>query len=170
MKLFPSVDEVPLPNDTLLQEFVDSGEYTDCFVATVAGNVTFAEYVEAFYTTRLFKLERFILQRAISKPSTDQQANQIALGEINSFAAWNEHSRSNNQLIMMDFRQKTCSWFMLLPGEAENSLYFGSAVIRDQETASGREMAWTFRWLLGFHRLYSRALLHAAAKRLRVVS
>lgn len=166
MKLFSTVNEAPLPDGALLQEFVDRGEYTDCFVVSVGADVTFPEYVEAFYTTRLFKAERLILNWLISRPSTDEEARQVARNEIHAFAAWNEHSRSDNQLVMMDIRQQTCSWFMLMPQENGNRLYFGSAVMRGQETSSGRKMKWTYRCLLGFHRLYSRALLQAAARRL----
>ena len=166
MKLFPSVNEAPLPDNALLQEFVDRGEYTDCFVVQVGNDVTFAEYVEAFYTTRLFKAERLILKWLVARPSTDAEAKQVSRNEIHAFAAWKEHSRSDNQLVMMDFRQQTCSWFMLVPQPNENRLYFGSAVMRKRETPSGKKLKWTYRWLLGFHRIYSRALLHAAARQL----
>jgi hypothetical protein len=81
MILFRSVDNAPLPDGALLQEFVVLGEYTDSFVVRVGSDVTFPTYVESFYT-------------------------------------------------------------------------------------SGRKMKWTYRCLLGFHRLYSRALLLAAARQL----
>jgi hypothetical protein len=166
MKLFRSVSKAPLPEGALLQEFVDLGEYTDCFVVLVGQDVAFPEYVESFYTTSLFKAERLVLKFLISRPSTDEEARQISRNELHTFAAWKEHSRSDNQLVMMDFRQQTCSWFMLAPQMDGTLLYFGSAVMRKQETSSGRKMKWTYRCLLGFHRLYSRALLHAAAHRL----
>lgn len=164
MKLFPSVDEAPLPDGALLQAFADRGEYTDCFVAQVAAEVTFAACVETFYMTWLFKAERLVLKWLLARPSTDDEARRLARNEIHAFAAWNEHSRSDNQLVMMDFRQQTCSWFMLAPHAGGNLLYFGSAVMRNHETASGKRMKWSYRWLLGFHRLYSRALLAAAAR------
>ena len=167
MKLFRSVNNAPLPDGALLQEFVDLGEYTDCFVVHVRGEVTFPKYVESFYTTSLFKAERLLLKWLISRPSTDEEARQVSRNEIHAFAAWKEHSRSVNQLVMMDFRQQTCSWFMLVPQESGNRLYFGSAVMRNKETSSGRKMKWTYRCLLGFHRLYSQALLRSAARQLR---
>ena len=166
MTFFRSVDQGPLPDGALLQEFVDRGEYTDCFVTDVRNDVTFPEYVESFYTTPLFKAERLILKWLVSRPSTDDEARQLSRNEIHEFAAWEEHSRRDNQLVMMDFRQQTCSWFMLVPQENGSRLYFGSAVMRNRETSSGRKMPWLHRCLLGFHRLYSRALLKAAARRL----
>lgn len=166
MKLFPSVYEVPLPEGALLKEFVDRGEYTDCFVANVTADVTFPEYVESFYTTRLFKVERHILKWLISRSSTDEEARKISRNEIDEFAAWTVHRRSNNQLVMMDLRQQTCSWFMLVPQESGSLLYFGSAVMRNGETPRGKALTWPYRCLLGFHRLYSRALLQAAVSRI----
>ncbi len=166
MRLFSHVDEAPLPEGGLLEEFVDRGEYTDCFVAKVSADVTFSEYVESFYTTRLFKLERHILKWLVSRPSTDEEAGQLARNEISHFAAWDEYRRCDNQLVMMDLRQQTCSWFMLAPQDSGSLLFFGSAVMRTRETTQGRTMKWTYRCLLGFHRLYSRALLQAAAKRI----
>ncbi len=166
MKFSGPVTKAQLPDGALLQEFVDRGEYTDCFAIMVGNNVTFPEYVESFYTTSLFKAERLVLKWLISRPSTDEEARQVSRNETHAFAAWKEHGRSDNQLVMMDFRQQTCSWFMLVPQEKGNRLYFGSAVMRNQQTSRGRKMKWTYRSLLGLHRLYSRALLHVAARRL----
>lgn len=52
--------------------------YTDCYFVDVPRAVSQAEFVETFYTTRLFKLERFILSTLVLKPSTDLQARQKA--------------------------------------------------------------------------------------------
>lgn len=165
MSVFSSVSEAPLPDGALLREFSDRGEYTDCFVARADRDVTFPAFVEAFYTTRLFKLERYILDWLIARPSSDEEARQLSLNEIHAFAAWNEYSRRDDQLVMIDFRQRTCSWFMLVPAASGSQLYFGSAVMRDRGHASGKRIRWTYRAMLGLHRLYSRALLHAAARR-----
>ena len=102
----------------------------------------------------------------VSRPSTDDGARLLSRNEIHEFAAWKEQSRGDNQLVMMDFRQQTCSWFMLVPQENGSLLYFGTAVMRNRESSSGMEMPWIHRCLLGFHRLYSSALLQATARRL----
>ena len=162
----PEITESPLPENALLRRFVDSGDYTDCFMVHIGIDVTFPEYIEAFYTTAVFKTERFILKWLVSRPSTDEEARALANDELREFAAWRKLDRSENQLLMMDFRGQTCSWFMLAPDEHGTALYFGSAVIRNRKTASGMRMGWTYRALLGFHRLYSRILLRAACKQL----
>ena len=75
-----------LPTHALLTKYANSGAYTDCFATEVARTVTHAQFVEAFYTGGLFKVERLLLRVFISRPSTDLQARQLAAGELNEFA------------------------------------------------------------------------------------
>lgn len=125
-----------------------------------------------FYTTSLFKLERQILKWVISRPSTDAQATQLAAGEIDTFAAWHVEARADNQILMCDFRNRTRLWLMVAPlfadGDARTILYFGSAVIpvRRERNVKAR-MGWPFSALIGFHTIYSQALLYFAKKRLQ---
>ena len=147
----------PLPEPALLATFARSGAYADCFVTAVPLEITHVQYVEAFYTSWLFRLERLILRWFMSKPSTDAEARALAQGERESFAAWNLESRIGNQLVMLDFMSYTCSWLMIESCPARTVLYFGSGVMR-------RTLG--FRLLLPFHRLYARALLAAASARL----
>ena len=153
-----------LPARALLQPYARDGHYTDCWVAEVARGVTHAEYVTAFYTTWVFKLERFILRWAIARPSSDAQAAQLAAGALERFSAWRVEARADNQLLMRDeFTRRTGSWLMTeaLPGGGTR-LYFGSVVVRERDGGMGRR----FNLLLGFHTLYSRILLGAARRRL----
>ncbi|MGH8443810.1 MAG: hypothetical protein ACREVL_01030 [Solimonas sp.] len=164
----PSVQAHPLPAAALLQRYRERGAYTDCYAVDVPGTVTQAQYVQAFYTTPLFKLERVILRWAIDKPSTDAQAAQLAAGTRERFAAWSVEARSAEQLLMRDFRSRTCSWLMAAPIENGTRLYFGSAVVPEHNRKTGRpQMGFIFRALLGFHQLYSVALLRAAVRRLQ---
>jgi len=141
--------------------------YTDCYVTELPGQVTFPEYIFAFYTTWLFKLERLILKFTVAKPSTDQGARQLADGSIQSFAAWDVEGRSERELLMCDFMARTRSWLMVEAAGAGTRFYFGSAVVpvQDPETGKG-SMGWLFLLLLGFHQAYSVLLLYFA--RLRV--
>ena len=66
----------PLPEHALLARYVGSGSYTDCYATDLPGSFSHAEFVAAFYTTWLFKLERAILQWLAAKPSTDRQAEE----------------------------------------------------------------------------------------------
>jgi hypothetical protein len=135
-------------------------------------SVSHAQYVEAFYTTAVFKLERLLLAWFVSKPSSDAQARQLAAGELDTFAAWVVEGRSVDQLLMSDFSGRTRSWLMVaaIPGDAPATtrLYFGSAVVPIRDKTSGQpRMGAAFRAMLGFHKLYSRVLLRAACSRLK---
>lgn len=159
-----------LPELAFLNKYVQSGAYTDCYAADVARRVTHAEYVEAFYTGALFKIERHLLAWFASRPSTDGQARDLASGMSDTFAAWRVEERSADQLLMCDLSGRTRSWLMVAPvadSSASTRLYFGSAVVPAFDRASGRPgMGMVFKALLGFHKLYSRALLHSARSRL----
>jgi hypothetical protein len=161
-----------LPVGALLGTYRDAGAYTDCYAAELSRSVSQAEYVEAFYTTWVFKLERWVLAMCVAKPSTDLQAQALASGQADAFAAWSVEGRTGNQLLMCDFQRRTRSWLMSVPASGDAAtgtrLYFGSAVVPVIQPQSGRSaMGPVFRALLGFHKIYSRILLAAAMSRLR---
>lgn len=153
-----------LPAGALLARYRDDGgSYTDCYAARVIRPVVHTAFVEAFYTSWLFKLERRVLAWS-SLPSTDAQAAELAAGRREAFAAWRVESRSADQLLMCDLSGRTRSWLMT---GADGTLYFGSAVVPAPDRPAGAPaLAFPYRQLLGFHRLYSRALLRAAAARI----
>ncbi len=160
-----------LPADALLQRHAGAGAYADCYAVDVAGRVSHAAFVEAFYTTWVFKLERLILRLFASRPSTDDEARQLAAGTRDSFAAWSVEGRTADQLLLGDFTGRTKSWLMVAAAEGTASpktrLYFGSAVVPVRSRRTGQAgLGWMFRALLGFHKLYSRILLGAARARL----
>ena len=164
----PTLEPCPLPADALLSRYAREGAYTDCYATTVPRVVTQADYVEAFYTGRLFKLERWLLARFLSRPSTDAQARELARGERTQFAAWHVEDRRADQLLLCDLAGRTRSWLMSAPLAAGGTrLYFGSVVVPVVDRTTGRpELGAGFRLLLGFHKGYSRALLAAAWRRL----
>jgi hypothetical protein len=158
-----------LADGALLSRYVGRG-YTDCYFVDVPYAVTHARYVEAFYTTWLFGLERWLLARLVAKPSSDDDVRALAAGRAESFAAWRVEDRAADQLLLSDFRGQTRSWLMTdaTPDETGTRLYFGSAVVANVDARTGRtSMGLAYRALLGFHKLYSRALLGAAVARLR---
>ena len=163
-----------LPETALLRAY-ESHAYADCFTVDIAGSVSLEQFVMAFYTTRLFKVERSILKWAVSKPSTDEEARQLAAGTIVEFAAWHVEKRAPNQLLLSDMNKRTRSWLMIDSVTSNDGpatrLYFGSAVVPVRNRKSGNaEMGFIFRALLGFHKLYSVALLRAAVSRLHAMA
>lgn len=160
-----SVRRTEVPEQSLLGSYGRSGAYVDCYSTDVPASVSLAHFVEVFYTTPLFKVERLLLGLFIARPSTDAEAKQLARAQRTSFAAWHVESRAPNELLVRAGR--TRSWFMVaqtVPSGAGTRLTFGSAVVPRQRAGGG--MGAGFGALLGFHRLYSRALLMSAAHRL----
>lgn len=164
-----SIEACGLPPSALLRKYVDEGAYTDCYVTQIEISTPLAGYVEAFYTTAAFKLERLILKWAVAKPSSDSDVTRLAHAQADSFAAWSVEDRRADQLLLCDFRHRTRSWLMVAPvdsGGAGTRLYFGSAVVPLRTKSGAATLGFTFRALLGFHKLYSRTLLAAARSRL----
>ncbi|PHS64571.1 MAG: hypothetical protein COB09_09450 [Thalassobium sp.] len=161
-----------VPEHSFLASCKDSGAFTDCYTFTVPGNLGLAEFIEAFYTTRLFKTERWLLAKILACPSSDNQVRDLAYSAANDFSAWRVEQRSDRE-ILLAFGQ-TRSWLYVEPlsetlknGETPATrLYFGSAVFPAR--TSGK-FSFLFHALGGFHHIYSRCLLAAAAKRIQVI-
>lgn len=166
----PRIAPHPLPPEALLQRYVAQGAYTDCYATELPMAVPPANYVEAFYTTSLFKLERVLLAWLARRPSHDAEARDLAAGSAQRFAAWRVEARDAGQLLMADDSGRTRSWLMCAPidgAPTRTRLYFGSAVLPRTDPATGeRRMGAAFAALLGFHKLYSRLLLRSASARL----
>lgn len=167
----PTVSPCPLPEEALLTRYRRAGVYLDCYASHVEADVALPRFVSAFYSTPLFKLERLILRGVLRLPSTDADAVALGLGTRDSFAAWSVEQRRDDQLLLRDLSGRTRSWLMTRPlnieGKPATQLLFGSAVVPRFNVRHGREgLGWWFRALLGFHRVYSRALLRAACTRL----
>ena len=166
-----SVKSCHIPNCSLLNSYLRDGNYTDRYITEIHRSVSHAQFVTTFYTTWIFKLERLILKMAVSKPSTDCQAEQLANGSIETFAAWHVEARSENQLLMCDFNHRTRSWLMVDHATDNDAtltrLYFGSAIVAVEDPGTGEfTLGAGYQALLGFHKLYSKVLLHAARSRL----
>ena len=70
---------------------------------------------------------------------------------------------------MCDFLGRTRSWLMVeaVDGGKATRLYFGSVVVPKPNGAARKSsLGASYTLMLGFHKLYSRALLRAARSRL----
>src|SRR3546814_949340 len=72
----PKIHATRLPNGALLEQYSASGAYTDCYSATLVGHISLADFMGVFYTTPIFKLERWILAKVLQLPSTDQRSEE----------------------------------------------------------------------------------------------
>ena len=165
-----SITKCSLPSTALLRRYVRSDTYTDCYETDVPGAISLAEYIAAFYTSPLFKLERKILEWAVARPSTDADVRNLAEGTTDTFAAWYVEDRRQEQILMCDFRDRTRSWLMVCQLSQNDNirtrLNFGSAVVPVSKPGSGKmSLGFGYRFMLGFHKIYSRALLYSAKVR-----
>ncbi len=162
--MFSSIQTACLPRAALLDPYAQiDGGFTDCYVTDVPGTVTLAAYVTAFYTTALFRTERWVLAVAVRKPSTDAEAVALGQGTRDRFSAWHVEGRNDAQLLMCPVGARTRSWFMVEAIGPTTRLFFGSAVV---PVAEGKGLGRGFDMLLGVHSVYSRALLASAVRRL----
>ena len=166
-----AIEKCPVPANTMLNIYSISGAYVDCYTTEVPGQVPFSEFIFAFYTTLLFKLERSILKLTVSRPSTDIQARQLADDDIEKFAAWHVENRSENEILLCDLIGRTRSWLMVIPANTHSApqtrLYFGSAIVPVRNSKTGTpSLGFGFQALLGFHRIYSVLLLYSAKRRI----
>ena len=159
--------DTPLPSDSLLARLAqERGAFADAYALRLPRAVTLAEFVEAFYTTRLFKFERALIA-LFGRPSSDAMARALARGEGERLAVWTIEARRPDELLMHEDSGATRSWFKAEAGAGGTTLWFGSAVVPRRRGPGGQpRFSWVFHALLGFHRGYSRALLAAAARRL----
>jgi hypothetical protein len=161
-----AVRRIALPPDALLQSRRAAGAFTDCYVLRIDRGVTLGDCIAAFFTTPVFRLERWIIARVLGKGSTDAEARALGDGRSDRFLVWVTEARRDDQILLGVGR--TATWLMVeletaaTPASAATLLYLGSAIERRPADRGG----WKHRALLRFHDLYSRVLLQATARRL----
>jgi hypothetical protein len=162
-----TVVDTPVPPDSLLGRLAAGrGAFADAYTLHLPGRVALADFVEAFYTTRLFRLERGLIA-LFGRPSSDAMARAVARGDGERLAVWTVEARTADELLMHEDSGATRSWFRVEAGPGGTTLWFGSAVVPRRRGPSGEpRFGWGFHALLGLHRVYSRALLRAAARQL----
>jgi hypothetical protein len=169
----PSVAITELPPKAFLQKYKQSHSFTDCYMIQVSVHISQATFVEAFYTSALFKIERTLLHYLAKRPASNQDAAKLASGGATHFSAWRVEAQDQHQLLLADFTGRTRSWLMAeavldANGSPHTKLYFGSAVIQQHQAGpNAPKMGFAFNALLGFHKLYSRLLLRAAVGRIK---
>lgn len=164
----PVVTEAPVPPASLLGRLAaERAAFADAYTLDLLRPVPLAAFVEAFYTTRLFKLERWLIART-GRPCTDAEVRAVARGEDRRLAAWTVEARAPGELLMHEDSGATRSWFQVeaISGGVTR-LWFGSAVLPRRRGPGGEpRFSPVVHALMGFHRAYSRALLKAAASKL----
>jgi len=164
-----------IPSDTLIaacapDDPLERAEtHLDCYTADVESTVDLGGFIEAFYTSLPFRIERRILSFAAHLPSTDAEVRALAAGEVDQFAAWTVESRKPDEILLRDMEDKTKSWLRVEPasGGAGTRLYFGSVVTASIHPRTGKpHLGRAFRAFMPVHGMYSRILLGSARARL----
>lgn len=164
------VRKTALPDNTFLAQYkLNKHAHTDCYSVVLNQQVLLEDYVRAFYTGRLFRMERWLISIIVKHKSSDQQLEDMLAANSDTFSAWTVEDRSEHQLIMSDYQKRTRSWFMAVPENGATHLYFGSAVVKTDylEQKTERVAPLIFKILMPFHYLYSRLLLGGAVRTLR---
>lgn len=158
-----------LPPRAFLARFeTQPNVHTDCFQTSLARDVSLEEYVNAFFNTWLFRIERLILKLTIGKPSTDADIARLANGSADHMAAWRVLERGDNQLLLEVPDTAVRTWLMRQVDGDQTHLYFGSALLALRKDKEGNPtIGPVFRGLMGFHKFYARALLFCAKRALR---
>lgn len=158
------------PVGSLLAEQAQlSGYYTDCFSIHLEQSVTLPEFMNAFYTTPLFRLERLLLSLTVKGRMTDANVTALSRGESDRLAIWQVEARKECEILLSAGRTK--SWLMVASqegGGGDTQLFFGSVVVPEPPKREGDapRLGPVFDSLLSAHRIYSRLLLSSAAQRL----
>lgn len=154
-----------VPRDALLRTYASrDGVYTDCYEVIHPLEADLADFIDAFYKTWLFRLERAVLTLSLRRRITDAEVASLARGDAERFAAWQVEARSAGQILLADLSGHTRSYLAVSPKNGGvTRLLFGSAVV---PRIDGRLPIWV-RALMPLHRFYSKALLRLAERRLR---
>ncbi len=157
-----AVATAELPSGALLERYRTEGGHVDCYVADVPRSVDLGQLITAFYTSRAFRPERWLIGVLLRKRADDGDVARLAAGATAHFSAWTVEARREDEILLCDFQSRTRSWLRVLPIEGGTRLHFGSAVVPQKRGADRL----VFSALLGFHRWYSRVLLGGTVKNL----
>ncbi|MEO9819205.1 MAG: hypothetical protein ABJ370_05130 [Paracoccaceae bacterium] len=160
-------EECPVPENRLISPFrAAEAHHTDAFCLEFAGQVDLADFINAFYTSWLFKLERLVLRVFAKAPTSDAQAQALASGDLDTFAVWRVEGREPTEILLGERSGRTKSWLAIEPAGEVTRLWFGSIVVPVHRKGK-LTLGPVFDSLLGAHKVYSRSLLMAAAAQLR---
>ena len=163
-----NITATALPEPAFLNVYeADPHTHTDCFQTSIAKNVPLEDFINAFFNSWLFRIERLILKLTVKKPSTDDDIAKLANGTSDSMAAWRTEQRDVDQILLQVPDTPIRTWLMRQSDGDQTRLYFGSTILPARTDKDGKPaMGHMFIVLMGFHKLYARALLYLAKRAL----
>ena len=163
------ITQSTLPPTSALAAYAGQpGVHTDCFKVLVSQNTELSTFIEAFFSTLPFRLERLLLRIAGVQNTSHADLIALASGQASRFAAWEVEHRDTHQVLLSAGQGVIRTWLMAAPaGHGATRLHFGSGVLPTRTDAQGTpRLGRITSALMGFHTLYSRILLWSAARRI----
>ncbi|MEM9969681.1 MAG: hypothetical protein AAF762_01095 [Pseudomonadota bacterium] len=151
------VERREVPAASLISPYVDGSNFVDAYFVARPG-VALPNYVDRFFTTPIFRLERSILRLTGGVPSEDQQVAALASGTGEVMASWRVEARSDDELLLVVPGTPIRTWLAV----DDRGIWFGSVIVAGPDG----NIPFMIRALIPFHALYSRVLLWAAARRM----
>ncbi len=144
------------------------GCLTDAFRCKVDFSVNLEHFIQAFFDSSVFRLERLLIQILTRKQADLTQVKKLASGTDKTFAVWQVAQRSNFEILMKVGTGPIRSWLAAYPDQdGGTSLYFGSAVLPTKGDKNGnQQVGFLFQATVWFHEFYSRLLLKSAVRTL----
>lgn len=116
-----------LPKSACLNDYEHhAGVYTDCFQTELPKGGTLESYINAFFNTWLFRIERMILSTAAKKPVSDEDIARLAQGTSNTMSAWQVERRDADQ-ILLEVPQPPIRTWLMRSGEGEKTSSISAA-------------------------------------------
>lgn len=148
------------PATSFLVQQAGPGDHLDCFQVTLERPVDLPAFLFAFYTSPLFRMERFVLSAKLRRWIGVAEAQALA-GGAKDYAIWQVLDRDPGQILLGDTLWGTRSWLSVVPDGDGTVLRFGSRV-----PAKNGVLHPLARASLPLHVIYARGLLRSAARRL----
>ena len=123
-----------VPENSLLAEYGGPGDYRDCFVREVAGEVSLAGFIERFYSSMAFRPERVVLG-LIGRGSSADDIRALARGEGDRLAVWEVVGRRADQILLLSKDTNTASWLAVEPSALKQRS--GSAEYNPSSSGAG---------------------------------
>ncbi|MTI09151.1 hypothetical protein [Curvivirga aplysinae] len=164
------VKETAIPLNSFMNFYHESpGHHADAFVGQIDGIVTLEDYILAFFDSPIFRIERSILSLFLLRRIKQSEIKELASGRSQQFALWKTKKRNEEELLLEVGDSQIRTWFHTEQEQSNKTkLYFGSAIVPDTTSKNAKEgIGFTFRFFMGFHKLYSRILLQSALKKLK---
>ncbi len=164
--MFTAKPIAPPPDAALTAYQAREGCHTDCFFIDVPGTLTLQTYIELFFDTWLFRLERRILALTGFGPAGLPEIQALASGQTETFAAWTVEIRTPTQILMNVAKSPIRTWLQVEPTPTGARLYFGSAVLPNPKSNRINRLTTA---LTPLHLIYAKSLLGAAARKYKAI-